>query len=439
MFVAALAAACFFSIPSHGATITCALPECVAMALRNNDQLKAADADLQLSLGRVTEAHPRGIPIIKYEYRLAPVPANIDDPLASFFGGDLSVFNSIKIELASPITTFGKIKTAQELAQLGVDASWFKKQKTVDDLVFKIHQIYYGILLARELLSLADQAVSALKEKISDLERVRVIDQLQILKLKTARYEVTRKIEEAIKKEKLALEALKVQMGLPETAAVDIKDRSLSVIPFKLEKIDRYVDQIPSSHPDYALLTLGLVAKQKQLRLEKKQRLPNIGLGGFYDTGYAPNISGAEDETDFSNPFNYRKFGVGFQMKGEYDYVRSKAKVRQATADLLKITHERRAAIDGLTLDAKKSYFDVEEASRLMIQVGDEKKLARQMVFLTKSNLDIGLGEKKDYLDALQSYLLFQGREYEAIYNYNVAVSELKKKTGTLYMRNNTR
>ena len=101
-----------------------------------------------------------------------------------------------------------------------------------------------------------------------------------------------------------------------------------------------------------------------------------------------------------------------------------------AKADLLKVQSERDAAIRGLKLDVEKSYYDVIEAQNLMVQSADEKKTARQMMFLTKSNLDIGIGERKDYLEALQAYLVFQGRELEAIYNYNTAVAELKKKTG---------
>ncbi len=86
-----------------------------------------------------------------------------------------------------------------------------------------------------------------------------------------------------------------------------------------------------------------------------------------------------------------------------------------------------------MDLEIRKNYGDVQEAASLMRKSEEEKKAARQLVFLTKSNLDIGIGDRKDYLDGLQSYLVFQGRSFEAVYNYNVAVSSLKQKIGILY------
>jgi len=57
-------------------------------------------------------------------------------------------------------------------------------------------------------------------------------------------------------------------------------------------------------------------------------------------------------------------------------------------------------------------------------------KLARQFVFLTKTNIDIGVGDKKDYSDALQAYLVSRGRYLESVYNYNIAVAVLEQRSG---------
>ncbi|MDO8518815.1 MAG: TolC family protein [Deltaproteobacteria bacterium] len=424
-----------FSFPAWGAPrpIFCHLKQCTEIALRNNQQIHAADAEMEMSRGKLDEAHPGPMPFLKYESRLAPVPRDIDNAAASFFRADWSVFNSLKLELGAPISTFGRLTIAQDLAELGIDASWFKRQKTSDEIVFRVHQVYHGILLARQLQNLADQAVEALEGKIEEQKKERVVDQIGVLKIKVALFEVRRKVEEAKKKEMLALAVLKVQMGLEQDVPLSIPDEDLTPVSFTLRPLSYYLTEAHDYLPEFKLLAVGVAAKGRQLSLEKKAPFPVLGWGGFFDIGHAPAIRGEDGESSFSNPFNYTKVGVGFQLKGEFDYRKMRAKVRQARADLQKVSFERGAATRGLELDVEKSYWDVVEAARLMEQSGDEKKTARQMVFLTKSNLDIGIGEKKDYYDGLQSYLVFQGRELEAIFNYNVAVSELKKKTGRLY------
>lgn len=407
--------------------------ECVEMALKNNDQIRATDQDIQVSLGKVDEAHPRHIPVVKYEHRIAPVPEDIDNAAESFFDGDISIFNSFKIEIGSPVTTFGKLRTAQYLANLGVDAAWFKKKKTADEVAFRIYQVYEGILLARELIGLADQARDAINKKVQELETEQILDQMQILKMKVTLYEIERKVEEASQKKELAISTLKLLTGLEQSVDLGIAASGLRPVSFKLESVERYIEEAGDYRPEYKLLETGVKASEKKLKLEKLQPVPNLGVGGFFDIGRAPNIRGEEDESTFTNPFNYTKAGVGLQLKGEFDYVKTTSKVKQAKAELLKTIYEKRAAVRGLELEIRKTYSEVKKARSLMWKASKEKKAARQMVFLTKSNLDIGLGDKKDYLDALQSYLLFQGREYEAIYNNNVAICDLKMKTGRLY------
>lgn len=407
--------------------------QCVQNALRNNDQIRAARKDIEISEGQLYESHPKGIPVIKYEHRLAPVPKDLDNARESFFGGEISVFNSFRVEMGSAITTFGKIRTAQELATVGVDASILKTVRQEDEIALKIYQTYQGILLARELLALAAQAEKALREKIGELENDRIKDQLQILKLKVAMYEVQRRVEEAHRKEILAISTLRLLTGLERDIPFDIASKALKPTQFKLKSKEYYISEAQTYLPEYKLLKAGVIAKEKQLKLEKLKPVPNLGVGGFFDIGRAPDVRGDEDESAYTNPFNFIKAGIGLQLKGEFDYVKNKAKIKQAKSDLLKTIYQKRAAERGLELKLENVYLEVEEARNLMLKADDEKKVARQMVFLTKSNLDIGLGEKKDYLDALQSYLVFQGRQYEAIFNYNLAVASLKVHIGELY------
>jgi len=419
------------SFAAQAAPRILSLDECIDLALKDNNQIHSNDKDIQLSEAKELETHPRGIPVLKYEHRIAPVPKDLDDAADSFFSGDIAVFNNFKLELGAPITTFGKIKTAQELADIGINASWFQRDKTVSDVTFKIYQIYYGILLARELMELADKAHNAMQDKIEEMNKAKIVDQLGILKLKLLLFEVQRKVEEAKQKEALALSALKVQTGLEQDMQINIRNQELEPINFTIKPLDYYLAIARENRAEYKLLQSGLAAKEKKLKLDKLNYAPNFGWGAFFDIGKAPGVTGEDGDT-FTDPFNFTKAGIGLSLKGELDFVKLNAKVKQDEADVLKTIYDKRAAIKGLELEIQQSYLEIKSALSLLQKAREEKKTAQQIVFLTKSNIDIGLGDRKDYLDALQSYLVFQGREYESIYNYNVDIYELKKKIGLL-------
>ena len=210
---------CVVIFPVHGETTPLArfrlnLNECIDMALRNNEEIKAAAYDIDASVAKKIEATKRYVPVIKYQYRVAPVPSDIDNPVEAIFNGNVSVFDSVKIEAGIPLSTFGRLPLAKSLADLGIDASKLKKQQKADEVVLNVYRLYQGVLLARELRDLANQALDAINKKISELEKEENTDQLEILKLKVVLYEIERRLDEADSKELIAISTMKVLMGM---------------------------------------------------------------------------------------------------------------------------------------------------------------------------------------------------------------------------------
>lgn len=407
--------------------------ECIRLALLQNQEIKAARHDIEVVLAKKIEATKRYIPVVKYQYRTGPVPRDLDNPVQSFFGGDISVLNAFKVEVGAPLYTFGRITIAKTLADLGIELKSLQKKQKEDEVSLNIYKLYQGILLARDLRVLIHEGLDAINKKIQELENEETTDQLQILKMKVILYEAERKLQEADYKEAIALSTLKLLMGLEDDVDFDIRDRGLRQEHFAFKDFDEVFNISKAYRPEFQLLVKGLEAQGKKIELEKKEYFPNIGVGAFGELGVTPGIVGDENDNTFNNPFNYKRAGIGLEVSGTLDTRKTKARVSEAKAEYMKIMAQKRAAGRGLELDLKKSFLELKQHSFLLSRAESDKRAARQIVFLTKSNLDIGLGEKKDYLDALQTYLLFQGRAYEAIFSYNSAVATLKQKMGLLY------
>lgn len=413
---------------------TVGIEECIEFALRYNEEIKAANYDIDIIKSKKIEATKRYIPVFKYRHRVGPVPRDIDNAVETFFKGDISVLNSSKAELGLPLYTFGRISTARVLADIGIDAAQLQMQKKSDEVVLTIYKLYNGILLARELKALAHQALQELNKKIKELDSQDVPDQLGALKLKVALFEVEKRLDEAVSKEGVALSALKVQMGLEDDVVLHFKKKSLVTESFPLKSFEHYLELSQKSLVEYELLQKGLLAKATKVELEKREYYPNIILGGFAEYGLAPGIRETSSDTnDFTDPFNFKRAGIGFEMTGDLDFRKIKSKVTEAKVDYLKTIALKRAAHHGLELELKKIYLEFKRHRNLVARADKEKRTARQIVLLTKSNLDLGVGDNKDFQDALQSYLLFQARYYESVFYYNVSVAELKQKTGQMY------
>lgn len=407
--------------------------ECVGLALKQNEEIKAVHQDIEAVIAKKIEATKRYVPVIKYKYRVAPVPQDLDNPTESLFQGDISILNAFKLEMGAPVYTFGRLHLGQVLADLGVDFKTLEKQKKENEIALNLYKLYQGVLLARELKDLIFQGLDSVEGKITELEKEETVDQVQILKLKVLLYEAERRLQEANTKELIALATMKVLMGLEDDVDFDLKDTSLKQEIFVVKNFEKVLEEAKTYRPEYQQMQTGLALARKKVELEKKEYFPNLGVGAFGEIGVTPGVIGDEDDNDFVNPFNYKRAGIGMELSGELDFRKTKARVNEAKANYLKAVAQKRAASRGLELDLKRAYLELQRHQFLLSRAEKDTRAARQIVFLTKSNVDVGIGEKKDYLDALQSYLVFQGRAYEAIFNYNSAVADCKARMGQLY------
>ena len=125
--------------------------------------------------------------------------------------------------------------------------------------------------------------------------------------------------------------------------------------------------------------------------------------------------------------------GFGLRLKGELNFVGGRAKVKQKQLEYYKVSTLKEYAEDGLNLDLQDAYSNAKQSKVDLQNMEQAYKLARQVVFLSKTNYDVGVGEKNAYGEALQAYLLMKGRYLEAVFNYNNAVANLMSKIGYEY------
>ena len=408
------------------------LSDCVQMALLNNREVRAKDYDIQIAQNKLKEAQPNGIPVLEYDFITFPAPRNADAAVSSFFEGDVTFAQRGRIAMGIPLTSFGKIKIAQELAKQGIAAENEKKVDKQNDVVLKTKQLYYGLLLAKDVRELFTDANNHLENEVARRENGKEpTDPVDLVRLKLFRFEALNRILDVDKKAALAREGLRIQMGMERGTTFALQDEHLTPVETEIKDFDYYLEMNRKNNPKNRLLDIGLRASEAQYRLEKRKIAPDVGLGGFYEFGRtAKSISGVALTDDFNDPFNFNRVGFGLRIKGDINVKSYLAKTRGAQADYYKNALNKSIADEGLELELKDAYLTVLQTREAMENGYRAMKLARQYVFLTKTNVDIGVGDKKDYSDALQAYLVSRGRYLEAVFNYNVAVATLELRAG---------
>lgn len=408
------------------------LEDCIRIALVNNNKIQATEYGIDAAKAKYDEANMRFWPIFEYRWLTAPIPGNLSDALGSFFSGDIVWWHKITVQMGVPVYAFGKMKLAKDIANSGITAARENRRKEKLSVVTNVRQLYYGVLLAEELGKLLVKAYEKLSKEIESGNRSGR-SPVERAKARIFLVELENRIAEARNKEILAIEGLRVQMGLNPDVAVMVYSERLKPVRTTLRPIEDYLKSAMERRPDIKLVEAGLEIQRRRYQLEKRKYLPDIGIGAYMDIGRTiGNVRGVTTTDNWSDPVNFYKAGIGMQVEGKFDIHGQMARVKNARSEYYKTSLEHYMAKDGAQLDVKKAYIEAETALDDIRRADIAQKYARQLMFLTQSNFELGIGDEQEYIDALQLVLLTRGKYFESIFNYNVALAVLDEKAGII-------
>ncbi len=416
-------------------TLVLTLDDCIKRALENNQKVIGAGLGIEAAKGQLTEAKGAWMPIIDYQYRIAPVPTDATRAFDAFFEGELALFNSIRFAVAVPVFASGQLLTAKRLAENGLAASKEYEVKEREATAFVVKQLYNGILLAGELDKLLADAIEKIGNKLKDeaTQEVPTHSPYDLLKLKVFKVDMEKRLAETRQNREMAYEGLKIQMGLDPEVKFRIVDNLLKPTMAELSSLEQYVKASVEHRPDMHLMQIGVDTKKKQYTLEKQKMGPKAGAAFFVEIGRTTSpIRNLAFQDDFNDPFDYSRAGFGLQLSGTLDIHGGVGRIRKAKAEYFKAVYEKLIGEKGLKLETEKAYMTAVRKQDDVRRARKAESMAHQMMFLAKTNSDIGIGDEKDYTDALQLVLLTRGQYFQAVFEYNVALADLEQKVGSI-------
>ena len=417
------------SEPSSGLRLS--LQDCLKIALQNNARIAVRDYAIEAAQWRHEETNIRFYPMVEVSNRSAPVPKNAQQAAQSFFEGDVTYLNASKIAVGLPVYGFGQLAVAQELTEKGVEAAHAEKEKDEIKIQSEVKQLYYAILLGGDLSDIAQDAINKINNQLKKEEETHAHSPYEILKLKVFKLDLEKRFEEAQNKLAFAKHALGIQLGLAEGKNIELTEHDLTLQPYDFKTIEDYLPAAAESRPEANLASLGVEAKRLEYELEKKKLFPKIGVGGFFEIARtAEHVNNVGPTDAFTNPFNYTRAGVGLEIKGQFDIHGSSAKIHRLDSEYQKAAMEKSLAGQGISLEVEETFHEAQRLKTNVAKAEEKEKMAHQMMFLSKSNLDIGVGTEQEYTDSLQLYLLSQGEYLKTVFDYNVALAKLEEKVG---------
>ncbi len=350
--------------------------------------------------------------------------------LASILGGSgVSVRTALEVVL--PLTTFGKVRLARELADVGVDVADIRRDAAVAESEFAALRAYLGVQWYEEVDDLLREA----GRRLDDAE-----EQLEIMLDDGDRSARTSLRQLTIARTDFAsLRAEADQLGL---TARHVLAATLSLpLDFVVEPLNEDVDadQHPSLEEilavarqhrrDYQLLDAGVRAAQLQSLVRWRALTPDVYLGAQVGGAWTPTVD------DVSGPFiqdAWNRFGFGFLvgLRWNMNPAQLAARARRADATVALAEAQRDAAWLAISYDVTEAWYEAVGKRDVLDSYDDALRAARAWLNQVQFQWDQGLADYEDFKDPLETYYRTAGGYYEALLRYRLALANLALKTG---------
>jgi len=324
--------------------------------------------------------------------------------------------------LAQPITQLFKIRAGVRVASADSRITRDELHKAEDDVTLAVHQLYYGLLIARQqrkaLLASCDADSQKLKENEDAIHNGTALDVAAI----EARTTLLSSKQELLTEENQIADLtaeMNDLLGLPLNSELQLAE--IGEFNVEVRPQEEYVQQALAGNPEILGAKEQVTKAHAAVEAARYEYLPDAGafVRHTYQNG-VPFV--AHNNETYGVQLNWRIFDGG-KRRGVVD--QREAQLKQARENLLRLQ-------SGVAVEIGKAYRKVER-SKAMVQVAQQSvALRHEGERLSENQIEAGVALESQHANAVSATAKAEADELQAQLAYELAIAELKKVAGQL-------
>jgi outer membrane protein len=419
------------------------LRQAVQIAMEKNPLRKAAIADTKAASADVREARSFLLPHLSF----SETATRGNDPVY-VFGSELrqrrfTTADFALSQLNSPLP-FGNFTTRFGGTWNLFDsfASWHgvnrakqmneavahQLDRTDQEIVFRVVGAYYQVLLARKQLEVAEQSLTT-AQSITERSQSRFDSGLVVESdLLTAKVRMAARQQESIRTKndlELARTQLNLAMGIPaESSFQPAEDLAARTLPIPvLAEVEK---QALTNRPELKRINAEESAQHETVAISKSSFGPRVNAFAGWETDNPTFVAGGGGNNWLG--------GIELQVD-IFQGGAKRAELSRQRALEEKVIAMKQAATDGVRLEVRRAYFDV-DASRQQVEVARAAiSQAQESLRINQDRYDTGLITITDLLEAEEAARRSQTDYWEALYRFYTSYANLELASGTLNLQ----
>jgi outer membrane protein len=331
------------------------------------------------------------------------------------------------MSLSLPLFTSGRLTSGFKQAKYNLESTKETVRQSKHLTVFNTKRAFYGHLLAKEFVSVAEEAVRVAEENLENVKNMYEVGMASKMDLLRSEVRLTNMQPEVIAaKNNLRITELnlKTVMGLDLAQPVQIEG-DLSYEPFE-PNVEECISRAVTHRPEVRQLDFRRKMAGEALKLARAGYFPTLALSGSY--------SFWADKLNFQKNTWSSFYAINLVLNiPVFNGFKESAKIAQSRSAIREIELNQKALQDAVEFEVRQAVLMLLEAKETLFSQEKNIEQAKESLRITQLNFSEGMATTLDVISAEAAYSQAQVNYSQALYNYVVAVAELDRAMGVGY------
>ena len=298
----------------------------------------------------------------------------------------------LRAGVTQTLFTWGKLINAYKIGGLSFDMEKESYRKAKEDSKVQVTQTFYQTILAEKGVVLIRDAYNQMQKHINQIEKLYesgLVTKLDLLRAKVQLTNIRSQVIRIENAQNIAYTVLKSVLGISDETPVVLED----TFTFKSNNInlDDAINTALSERAEIKNMRRTVSIANRALWIQRTANLPNVFTAFNYDYKKPYSIGSDEWGKDWNVTLGASMpiFTGGanlFKMK------QSKAQLKQTKLGLAMLE-------DGIKLDVKSLYFNLEQEKQILSYQDENVQTAEQALNLAELKYDNGQITNLEYMD----------------------------------------
>lgn len=408
---------------------TLTLQQARALALKNHPQVLASQANYRRADQVTREARSDYYPTLNGD--ITASQAEVDSRIGAGILNDSRLFNhaGAGLTLSQLITDSGRTHNLVANSSLQAQASRQDYQATRYDVILAVDQSYYEVLLAEQLVKVAQQTVKARQtvvDQVSELTKNKLKSDVDLSFTQVNLADAKLMLLRAQDRLTSAYAELARALGTQQDLRYQLIDEPMP--PNPPSDAAPLISQAFQNRPELASFRLQTKAAQRFVYAERDLKRPTVNL--TFVGGALPYINPGNANPDI--PKTYEAAAVNVQIPIFNGFLFSAR--RQAAEYQLQATEQRtRDLQDRITRDVRDAYEKAKTAFEAIAATQQLLTQANLAMNLAQGRYDLGLSSIVELTQAQLGQTSAQVQTLNSKYQYQEAYASLQYTLGLLH------